>query len=40
MQRLKSGPDDNLNVRSAPTLPKELEKAFAQTKDQLLTLRD
>ena len=39
MQRLKSGPDDK-NVRSAPTLPKELEKAFAQTKDQLLTLRD
>ena len=39
MQRLKSGPADK-NVRSAPTLLKELEKAFAQTKDQLLTLRD
>ena len=39
MQRLKSGPDDK-NVRSAPTPLKELEEAFAQTKDQILTLRD
>jgi HPt (histidine-containing phosphotransfer) domain-containing protein len=28
------------NVHGAPSLLKELESAFAQTKDQLLTLRD